>query len=117
MTWKEGFPLATLLTLVVVAGPAPLSRAADEAEGKTLFMAKKCNLCHAIDSQGIAKKSEKMKGKELSNIGSEGKSADWLKGWLLQTELKEGEKHKKKFKGTDQEMKAITNWLLTLKTS
>lgn len=109
--------LVALAGMISISGFASGSRADDEPAGKVLFLAKKCNLCHGIESQGIAKKSEKMKGEELSNIGSEIPSADWLKGWLLQTELKDGDKHQKKFKGTDEELQTLIDWILTLKTS
>jgi cytochrome c551/c552 len=102
----------SVAALVLVIGTAPVSYAAD---GKALFVEKKCNLCHAVDSQGIQKTSEKMKGAELSDAGNTGKSADWLKKFLKQEELKEGEKHKRKWKGTDEELDTIVNWVLTLK--
>ena len=102
----------SVAALVLVVGTAPVSYAAD---GKALFTEKKCNLCHSIDSQGIQKTSEKMKGAELSDTGSTITSADWLKKFLTQEELKEGEKHKRKWKGTDEELDTLVNWILTLK--
>ncbi len=114
---KRGLSLVILVGMISIGGLASGSRVDDEPAGKALFLAKKCNLCHGIESQGIAKKSEKMKGAELSDIGSKIQSADWLKGWLLQTELKDGDKHKKKFKGTDEELQTLIDWILTLKTS
>ena len=109
--------LAALLAFVLVVCIASFAQATDEAAGKTLFLEKKCNLCHAVESQGIAKKSEKMKGEDLSDAGNQVSDAAWVKGWILQTELKEGEKHKKKWKGTDEELKTIVNWVLSLKKS
>ena len=103
-----------LAALVLVIGLAPVSHAAD---GKALFEAKKCNMCHSIESQGIVKTSEKMKGAELSDAGNSVSSADWLKTFLTQEELKEGEKHKKKWKGTDEELDTIVNWVMSLKKS
>ncbi|MCW8810441.1 MAG: hypothetical protein OQJ93_01015 [Ignavibacteriaceae bacterium] len=49
-----------------------------------------------------------------SNVGSE-LNADLIKSYLLK-ELKINEKeHKLKFKGTDEELNALVNWLGTLK--
>jgi cytochrome c551/c552 len=100
--------------LILVVATAPVSYAAD---GKALFAEKKCDLCHTIESQGIQKKSEKMKGAELSDAGNRVSSADWLKKFLTQEELKEGEKHQRKWKGTDEELDTLANWILSLKKS
>jgi cytochrome c2 len=109
--------LATLIMFTLVVGLASLSLAGDESAGKTLFLGKKCNLCHSVESQGITKKSEKMKGAELSDVGNRLSDAAWLKGFMLQSELKDGEKHKKKWNGTDEELDAMVTWVLSLKKS
>jgi cytochrome c551/c552 len=104
----------SVAALVLVVGTAPVSYAAD---GKALFTEKKCNLCHSIESQGIQKKSEKMKGAELSDAGNFVPSADWLKKFLTQQELKDGQKHKRKWNGSDEELDTVVNWILSLKKS
>lgn len=109
---KMAFACLVGLLVLGLVGAATNATAAD---GKELFLGNKCNLCHSIESQGIEKKSEKMKGAELSDAGSRVESAEWLKGFMKQEELKEGEKHKKKFKGTDEELDTIVNWVLSLK--
>ena len=58
---KKALACMSLTTLLVIIALVPAAQAGD-ADGKALFLEKKCNLCHAIDSQGITKKSEKMKG-------------------------------------------------------
>jgi cytochrome c2 len=103
----------SLLALILMV---PVSQAG-AADGKEIFLAQKCNMCHSIDSQEIVKKSEKMKGAELSDVGSRVTDAAWLKGFLTQTEMKDGEKHKKKFKGTDEELDTLVTWILSLKSS
>jgi hypothetical protein len=58
-----------------------------------------------------------MKGSELSDTGNLVSSGDWLKKFLTQEELKEGDKHQRKWRGTDEELDAIVTWLMTLKKS
>jgi mono/diheme cytochrome c family protein len=106
-----------ILSLAVFALAVGLASVAQAADGKALFVEKKCNLCHAVDSQGIEKKSAKMKGAELSDAGSRVESADALKKFLTQETMKDGEKHKKKWKGTDEELDTIVEWVMSLKTS
>jgi mono/diheme cytochrome c family protein len=103
---------ASLLALFL--GLATVTQAAD---GKQIFMDQKCNLCHSIESQGIEKKMKKMETPELSNIGTQIESAEWLKGFLLQQEMKDGKKHQKKFSGSDEELDTLVNWIMSLKTS
>jgi len=101
-----------------------------EKSGKELFLEKKCNNCHSIDSEKIAKKEEPAEEEEGEEAGGEeedktpdlsgvGKKhdADWLTKWLKK-EVKndDGKKHKKKFKGSDEELKAIVDYLASLKT-
>lgn len=84
--------------------------------GKDLFIAMKCNMCHSIESQDVEAKtkSEKMKGPDLSNIGSE-KDAKFITGWLKKEIEVDGKTHKGSFKGTDDELKELVDWLGTLK--
>jgi mono/diheme cytochrome c family protein len=104
----------SVVALALVVGAAPATYAAD---GKALFTEKKCDLCHSIESQGIQKKSEKMKGAELSDAGNMVSDAEWLKKFLTQDELKDGDKHQRKWKGTDEELNAIVTWIMSLKKS
>ncbi len=108
--------LATLTVFALIVGFASFSQAIDEAPGHTLFLGKKCNLCHSVDSLGIPKKSEKMEGADLSDAGNQVADAAWVRGWMQQTVLREGDvKHKKKWKGTDEELSTIADWVMTLK--
>ena len=92
-----------------------LSSLGAAADGKAVFLEKKCNLCHSIDSQQIEKTSDKMKGTDLSNVGPSLESAAWVKSFLKKEAQKEGEDHRREFKGTDEELDALADWLLTLK--
>jgi mono/diheme cytochrome c family protein len=84
---------------------------ADAADGKEVFLAQKCNLCHTVSSADIeaTTKSDKMLGPDLSAV--EAHDPAWLAKYLKQEETRDGEKHKKAFKGTDEELQALIAWL------
>jgi mono/diheme cytochrome c family protein len=107
------------VALLVVALVGFLSAPALEAggDGKAAFLENKCNTCHSIDSQEIAKKSEKMKGADLSNIGNQAESVEWLKGYIKKEIKKDDAAHKKAWKGSEEQLDAIVEWLMTLKTT
>ena len=92
-------------------------------DGKALFTDKKCNKCHTIESQGIAvlpkanadeEEDEGSEPNDLSQVGSDHDVAQ-IKQWLQRTLEKDGKKHKKKFVGSDEELDAIAQWLVSLK--
>ena len=89
----------------------------DVPAGQAAFLENKCNTCHSVDSAGIAKKSKKMKGRDLSDVGNRIESTEWLNGFLLKEQEKDGNKHKKTWKGTDEELDAIIEWIAGLKKS
>ena len=108
--------LLVAFTLPMLAVPQSAHAAADPP-GKTVFMAQKCNMCHSIDSQQIARttKSEKMAGPDLSNVGGT-HLAPWISAFLLKAEANaEGKKHGKEWKGTEADLKVLSEWLATLK--
>ena len=112
---KKAGAVLSLVVFVLAVGLASVGQV-EAADGKALFESKKCNLCHSIESQGITKKSEKMKGAELSDAGNMVESADALKKFLTQETMgKDGKKHQKKWSGTDEELDAIVTWVMSLK--
>ena len=125
MAANRAFPaFATLLAVPLAAGVLTLATshtrplaAAAEAPGKQVFLAKKCNICHSIDSQSIARtsKSDKMKGPDLSNVGGT-HLAPWIMQFLeREVATSDGKKHGKPWNGTDAELKQLADWLSTLK--
>jgi cytochrome c551/c552 len=106
-----------MLSAAVVLMSGVLGSAAAAADGKAVFLEKKCNTCHSVDSQSIVKTSEKMKGPDLSNAASLVESADWAKSFLKREVKKDDKNHQREFNGTDEELSAIVDWLMTLKTS
>lgn len=104
-----------LLALLAIAAATALAtaplQAAEAPAGQKIFLAQKCNLCHSVSSAGIEAKTtnEKLQGPDLSTV--ELPDAEWLAAYLKQEETHDGEKHKKKFTGSDEELQALIDWL------
>jgi len=81
------------------------------ATGKDLFQNAKCGMCHGIESEKLTTKG---KAPDLSNVGAE-KKADWITKYLKKEEKLNDKVHTIAFKGTDDELKTLSNWLATLK--
>jgi len=84
--------------------------------GVEVFTTFKCNSCHSIESQGIESKtkSERMKGPDLSDEGHK-RDAAWITAWLQHKEKLDGKAHKGEFKGTDEQLQQLVQWLTELK--
>ncbi len=80
-------------------------------DGKQIFLAQKCNLCHSVSPAGIeaTTKSEKMKGPDL--VGESKRDAKLLNGYLRKIADINGKKHIKQFTGSDEEIGALIAWL------
>jgi cytochrome c5 len=106
-----------LAIAVVVLALLPLALTPAQAEdppGKAVFVAQKCDMCHGIESLGIAPKSEKMKAADLSAVGSRMDQAA-IASYLAGEAARDGANHKKPWKGTDEELKQLATWLASLK--
>jgi len=111
---------ATVLTLSLVA-PAPVA-VAEEGEmmdGKALFEQHKCNLCHSVSAAEIEAKtsSDKMRGGDLSGYELGDKTLDDVAAYLRKEAELDGNKHKREFKGTDEELQTIVDWLGSLEAA
>lgn len=105
------------LVLVFLVLICSIGLAADTASvpaGQKLFMDKKCNTCHSIDSLKITKKLASSKAPDLSNVGAE-RNAEWITKWLKKEVDLNGKKHSAPFTGTPEETKTLADWLATLK--
>jgi mono/diheme cytochrome c family protein len=110
--------LLTALTLAVIAStatPLLLAEDASEINGRAVFNESKCVMCHGVVAEDLKAmaKSEKMLGPDLSGFKSDmefAKVAAFMRGEIAL----EGAKHKKPFKGTDEELQAILDWLGSL---
>jgi len=81
-------------------------------DGKQVFIDNKCTMCHSVTSMEITSKKEN--AVDLSNIGSDMK-AELLKSYLMKEAKINEKEHKLKFKGTEEELNALVDWLMTLK--
>ena len=111
--------LATLAALALFALLAVLliqpATAAEEMDGQALFVdTYKCNMCHAVPAAEIEAKmkSEKMQGPELG--GKVEVDFEKLAAYLRKQGDLDGEEHNKEFKGSDEELQAIVDWLGSL---
>ena len=114
---KNSLTLATVLFAAVLAVSlvAPPAANGEELDGQALFTdTHKCSTCHAVPAVEIEAKTknEKMKGGDLGGK-VEGEFAEIAAYLRKETEL-DGKSHKKPFKGTDEELQAILDWLATL---
>lgn len=95
--------------------------AQNSADGKKIYMDNKCNACHSITAQSIPVK--KVEGEEknekdppdLSSVGLE-RNADWISKYLMKKEAIKGEKHSKKFKGSEGDLSVLAQFLEAQKT-
>ena len=95
----------------------PVTRAEEKPalDGQALFTeTHKCNMCHGVPAAEIEAKmkSEKMKGPELG--GKLEKELEEIAAYVRKESEIDGVAHKKEFKGTDEELQAIVDWLATL---
>ena len=98
--------------ILVLALVFAVSNAAIDA--KQLFLDKKCNSCHSIDALKIAKTNANSKAADLSTVGKV-RTAEFLTKYLKKEADIDGKKHGVAFKGTDEEFKAMVDWLAGLK--
>jgi len=105
--------LGLVVAIVALYGFA-FTFATDEGpDGKQIFLDKKCTMCHSIESAGI-ESTKKSGANDLSTVGNN-VEADFITKYLLKEEKNDDKAHKTKFNGTDEELKALVDWLLTLK--
>jgi len=114
------------LGLALIAGVALAQDKPAARDGKAVFLENKCNTCHTIQSAGVEKKKattaeageEKKSDKkppDLSGVGLERKP-EWIAAYLMKTESIKGEKHGRKFRGPEADLKLVSAWLSSLKT-
>jgi len=106
----------SILTVVsLMAAFSAVTYGEDEAAeaGQQLFLAQKCNTCHAVSTVGIEAKakSESMRGPDLINLAGE-RTPEWLAQYLRKEIQLDDADHKREFKGTPEELDSMVSWLL-----
>lgn len=111
---KNTFFFALFISAIVALFAIAFSFAQDKGlDGKNIFVDAKCNSCHTVTSMEIT--SKKDDATDLSNVGTVS-DAQLIKSYLMKEAKINDKVHKMKFKGTDEELNALVNWLLSLKT-
>lgn len=116
LVWGMGVLVIAALATVAVTASAVEGA---EPAGHQAFLDQRCNMCHAVSTAGIEAKtsSEKMKGPDLVDLAKHETLGDkaTLAKYIKQEAKVDGEEHKKGFKGTDEELQALVDWLLEQK--
>ena len=126
MNERTGYPLLAC-ALALVAGAAMAADSPAPRDGKAIFLENKCNTCHTVQAAGVEKrkaeadeaKAEKKSDKkppDLSGVGLERKP-EWIAAYLMKTEAIKGEKHERRFRGPEADLKTVSAWLATQKTA
>jgi cytochrome c5 len=118
MKQTVGFTLTVLVFVVLLAtlyssaGSAATAPAAPD--GKAIFLAQKCNMCHSVPTAAIeaTTKSATMKGPDLVNVKLD--AAAVTKFLHKETDM-DGKKHPKNVQLPDADMKALIDWVLAQK--
>jgi cytochrome c5 len=120
MRTGQALAVALLLVATLVAvtlfgadsGVGSVSAASAAPDAKAVFLAQKCNLCHAVSAAGIERqtKSEKVAGPDLTTATAKHDKA-FLTRFIKKEETIDGKKHGKEWKGTDLELGAVIDWL------
>lgn len=103
--------LLVLLFTAPVLTVGTVQAAERPLDGKEIFLAQKCNLCHSVPPAGIeaTTKSEKMKGPDLVDLD---RDAEWLEKYLTKEVELNAKPHMKEFKGGEEQLDALVGWLL-----
>ncbi len=104
-------------TILIASGlalalfPSVLVAEDDATTGSAAFARHKCNLCHGVAAAGIEAKtkSDKLRGPELG-VEPTPAVAD-LGPYLRKLVERNGVTHKREFKGSDEELQIIVDWL------
>jgi len=93
-----------LAAAFVYLAPDTAAYAAGTPDGRQIFLAQRCDLCHAVPAAGIAAVTAvaTMQGPRIDGLAAR-HDADWLKNYLAQH---------KELKSTDAEADALASWLL-----
>lgn len=104
--------LGLIIAIVALYGFAYTIADQKGDEGKKIFIDNKCQMCHTVKSAGI--ESKKSDATDLSAVGKD-KTTEFLTKYLKKEAKLNDKNHKSSFKGSDEDLKVLVDWLLTLK--
>jgi hypothetical protein len=107
------------LLVGVIAWVPAVAEGEDEPAGEAVFLEAKCNVCHAVPAAAIEAKakSEKMRGPALGGPLPGDMAFEGIAAYLRKQAERDGAEHKKEFKGSDEELHSILDWLGTLEAA
>jgi cytochrome c1 len=119
---RTRFIVSTFLVGALLAFLWPDSAGA----GADHFKKLKCNKCHSITALGIEATKDKDDDEDVAendakeppdlSTASAERDAEWLAKWLKKdVKNEDGKKHKPKFKGTDEDLNKVVEFMTTLK--
>lgn len=104
--------LGLVVTIVALYGFAFTIADQSSDDGKKVFVDSKCSMCHTVKSAGI--ESKKSDAIDLSTVGKD-RTVEFLTKYLKKEVKLNDKDHKSSFKGTDDELTKLVEWLSTLK--
>jgi len=127
--------LLVVALLVLTASLMVQVARADDDPALALFKKGGCDTCHSISALKVVKVEKKAadgeapaeektaatsdkKKKDAPDLSGVGLAHDakWISGFINKTETtKDGEKHEKRYKGTEADRRTLAMWLATLK--
>ena len=105
------------IAVLLLVSAASTSAGEAEMEGKEQFMSAGCATCHSVATAEIEAKttSEKMRGPDVGGLKSD--NVEELVQYIRKEVERDGKSHMKGFKGTDEELQAIIDWLGSLEAA
>ena len=100
--------LAVAASGLSASAQAPAAGGKGVLDGKAIFTAQKCNMCHAVTSAAV-KATSKIKAPDLSAAPL--RDAAVLGTYLRKKTPLDGKPHVKPFTGSDEELGALIAWL------
>jgi cytochrome c553 len=102
-----------LLVFFFLVLSSSLTGQTQDHPGKKIFMDSKCQTCHSIESQNLTTKAKK--SVDLSNVGAIYR-ANFLEKYLMKQEKLNDKQHPQAFKGSNEDLHQLAEFLQTLNT-
>jgi cytochrome c5 len=104
--------LGVVVSIVALYGFAFTIADQSSDDGKKVFVDNKCSMCHTVTSAGI--ESKKSDAVDLSKVGKD-RTVEFLTKYLKKETKLNDKDHKASFKGSDEDLTILVQWLSTLK--
>ncbi|NUN15139.1 MAG: c-type cytochrome [Myxococcales bacterium] len=117
------FALVSVGSVSDVRADGPDKAALLKHAGKAVFTKARCGSCHSVNALDLKRSASDDEEEEdegtpppdLSDVGTKGHDAQVISDYLTKKGKLNGKNHKKKFKGSDEDLKALAEWITSLK--